>query len=117
MRLIVFTPLLAAGILISGCAFHKQKTSASVSKASSVIITPDASLAAKVVTYNFVGRFVVLKFPVGQMPVMNQTLFLYRAGLKVGEVKDNGLPLPNYNLIVADLINGDAQVGDEARDQ
>ena len=109
--------LLMAGILVSGCASHKQKPPAPAPKASTTIITPDASLAGKVVSYNSTGRFVVLSFPVGQMPVMNQTLFLYRAGLKVGEVKDNGLPLPNYNLIVADLINGDAQVGDEARDQ
>ena len=115
MKLSMFLSLLMAGILISGCASHKQKTSATVPKGSSLIITPDASLAAKVVSYNATGRFVVLSFSVGQMPGMGQTLFLYHDGLKAGEVKISG-PQRDNN-IVADLVNGDAQVGDEVRDQ
>jgi uncharacterized protein YceK len=129
MKLSVFVCLLMAGILISGCASHKKKTSASVPKtsasvpkvstsirkASSVIITPDASLAAKVVRYNSTGRFVVLNFPVGQMPGMGRSFFLYHNGLKAGEIKITG-PQGDSN-IVADLVTGDAQVGDEVRDQ
>ncbi|MGA2854378.1 MAG: hypothetical protein ABSE90_09655 [Verrucomicrobiota bacterium] len=107
--------LLAAGILVSGCASHKQKTSASVPTAVSVIITPDASLAGKVVSFNEAGRFVVLNFPVGRMPKAGQSLFLYRNGLKVAEVKTDTRQLDN--LVVADLVTGDAQAGDEARDQ
>ena len=91
------------------------KASASVPKASSVIVTPDASLAAKVVRYNSTGRFVVLSFPVGQMPGMGQSLFLYHNGLKAGEVKITG-PQRDSN-VVADLVTGNAQVGDEVRDQ
>jgi hypothetical protein len=68
-----------------------------------------------VTSYNATGRFVVLGFPVGQMPKMDQTFFLYRAGLKVGEVKITG-PQRDNNVI-ADLITGEAQVGDEVRDQ
>jgi hypothetical protein len=79
------------------------------------IVTPDNSLAAKVASYNSVGRFVVLSFSVGQMPKMDQTLFLYRAGLKVGEIKITG-PQRDNN-IVADLVSGEATVGDEVRDQ
>jgi hypothetical protein len=107
--------LLMAGILVSGCAFHKQKAAASGPKASTTIITPDASLAAKVVLYNDTGRYVVLSFPVGQMPGTGQSLFLYRGGLKVAEVKTDKWQRDNY--VVADLITGDAQAGDEARDQ
>jgi hypothetical protein len=80
-----------------------------------VIITPDASLAAKVVRYNSTGRFVVLNFPVGQMPGMGQSLFLYHNGLKAGEVKITG-PQRDSN-VVADLVTGEARVGDEVRDQ
>ena len=104
-----------AGILVSGCVFHKQKTSTSVPKGSPLIVTPDASLAAKVVSYNSTGRFVVLSFSVGQMPGMGQSLFLYHDGLKAGEVKISG-PRRDNN-IVADLVNGDAQAGDEVRDR
>jgi hypothetical protein len=82
---------------------------------SQTIVTPDNSLAGKVVLFNSVGRFVVLGFPVGQMAKMDQMLFLYRAGLKVAEVKITGPQRDNDT--VADLISGDAQVGDEVRDQ
>jgi hypothetical protein len=57
----------------------------------------------------------VLSFPVGQMPKPDQSLFLYRAGMKVGEVKITGPQ--RENNIVADLVTGEAQVGDEVRDQ
>ena len=115
MKLSVFVFLLMAGILISGCASPRQKTSSSVPKDSTLIITPDASLTAKVVSYNDVGRFVVLSFPLGQMPAVGQTLFLYRGGLKTGEVQISG-PQRDNN-IVADLVAGYAQSGDEVRDQ
>lgn len=49
------------------------------------------------------------------MPGMDQILFLYRAGLKVAEVKITG-PQSGAN-IVADLTGGSAQFGDEVRDQ
>jgi len=103
-------------MLAAGCASKKAKpTIAPAAPAPQTIVTPDNSLAAKVVSYNSVARFVVLSFPVGQMPKMDQTLFLYRGGLKVGEIKITG-PQRDNN-IVADLVNGDAQSGDEVRDQ
>ena len=79
------------------------------------VVTPDNSLAGKVVDYNAVGRFVVINFPVGQMAKMDQTLFIYRDGLKVGEVKITG-PQSDNN-IVADLVDGEAQTGDDARSE
>jgi hypothetical protein len=57
----------------------------------------------------------VLGFPVGQMPKLEQGLFLYREGMKVGEVKITGPQ--RENNIVADLVTGEAQVGDEVRDR
>jgi hypothetical protein len=79
------------------------------------IVTPDNSLAGEVVSYNSAGRFVVLSFPAGQMPKTGENLFLYRGGFKVGEIKITGPQ--NDNDTVADLVSGDAQVGDEVRDQ
>jgi hypothetical protein len=80
-----------------------------------VIVTPDDSLAGKVLAYNSPGHFVVLEFPAGRMPQVDQGLFLYRAGLKVAEVKITGPERENNT--VADVISGDAQAGDEVRDQ
>jgi hypothetical protein len=109
--------LLFAAILTNGCAWfhHKSAAAKPAPAAAKTIVTPDASLTAKVVSVNTVGRFVVLNFPPGGMPKLQQTLFLYRAGLKVAEVKITG-PQEEAN-IVADLVSGEAQVGDTVRDQ
>jgi len=94
---------------------HARQSKSTMPVAPAPIVTPDTSLTAQVISYNAVGQFVVLSFPMGQMPKMNQNLFLYRAGLKVGEVKITGPQ--NNNNIVADLISGEAQNGDEVREQ
>lgn len=107
--------MLAAGILASGCIFHKHKTPAPAPAAATVIVTPDTSLAGKVVAYEDVGRFVVLQFPTGPMPAVGQTLFLYRAGLKTGQIKISGPQ--QEDRIVADVVNGSARPGDEVRDR
>ena len=115
MKLPTLLALLLAGTLAAGCASKQSSHAKPVGAALQTIVTPDASLSARVASYNATGRFVVLSFPVGQMPGMDQTFFLYRAGLKVGEVKITG-PQRDNN-IAADLITGEAQVGDEVSDQ
>lgn len=132
--------MLLAGLLFTGCASKEpgfssvpgpsqspqNNTAKSASQQaaptqpeqstpSPAIVTPDNSLAGKVVAYNSVGRFVVLNFPVGKMAKIGQTLFIYHNGLKSGQVKVSGPQ--NGNNIVADLVNGEAQTGDEVRDQ
>ena len=79
------------------------------------IVTPNYSLAAKVISVNTVGRFVVLSFPASEMPKVEQTLFLYRDGLKVAAVRVTGPQQDNDT--VADITSGEAQVGDTVRDQ
>lgn len=113
--LLVFVALLT--LAASGCSHSKHKTvvmQPAVTKPAA-IVTPDFSLSAKVVSVNTIGRFVVMSFPSGQMPRMDQTLFLYRNGLKTGEVHVTG-PQQDSN-IVADMVSGDAQVGDTVSDK
>jgi hypothetical protein len=122
MRFCFFVCLFLAGLVVSGCAIHhappRQQSpppTASVSTTNpEPIVTPDTSLSAKVVKYNSVGRFVVLSFPPGQTPQMNQTLFVYRAGIKVGEVRVTGPQRDND--VVADLTTGDAEAGDDVHE-
>ena len=80
-----------------------------------LIVTPENALVGKVALVNSTGRFVVLNCPIGKMAAAEQHLNLYRRGLKVGEVKVTG-PAREDN-IVADLVAGEAEVGDEARSQ
>ena len=79
------------------------------------IVTPDASLAGKVASYNEAGRFVVMEFPIGHLPAIGQKLFVYRNGLKVGEVNVSGPQRDDH--IVGDLAAGEAQMTDEVRDK
>ncbi len=78
------------------------------------IVTPANVLTAKVVSYNEAGRFVLLSFPVGQMPANDRMLTIHRDGKKVGEVKITG-PRSDQR-IVADLVSGEAHPGDDVRE-
>lgn len=80
-----------------------------------LIVTPDKALIGKVLAVNAAGRFVVLNFPIGHLPQLDQQLNVYRLGLKVGEVKVTG-PQRDDN-IVGDVTAGDVAVGDEVRDR
>ena len=119
MKIYAFGFLVLVAMFAPGCGlFHHHqasKAATSAGETAPAIVTPDNSLTARVVSYNSAGRFVVLSFPVGQIPKLDQGLFLYRTGLKVGEVKITG-PQQDNN-IVADIVSGDAQVGDEVRDK
>ena len=119
MKSLMPLALVIAVMLVAGCAYHRPAHTAKPATPAAVapppIVTPDNSLTARVVSYNASGRFVVLSFPVGQMPKPDQSLFLYRDGLKVGEVKITGPQ--RENNIVADLVTGEAEVGSEVRDR
>ena|ERR1017187_1097414 len=112
--------LLTLALLLPGCAWTKRHTpgrhhAKAAPAQSKAITTPDESLAAKVLSVNTVARFVVLNFPEGRMPKLDQHLFLYRNGLKTAEVKIVG---PQQDTsIVADIVSGEAQAGDTVRDQ
>src|SRR5262245_55001703 len=128
-----FRPLLFAALLAVGCAQQRASnpprfqsnivqppatngaTQPETTASQKPIVTPDNPLTGKVATVNGTARFVVLSFPPGHLPTVDQSLSLYRKGLKVGEVKVTGPQLDDN--IVADLAAGDAQVGDEVRDK
>ena len=122
--------LVLSGIILSGCAKDKRivwpstgtatpRTAAAplvaTNAAPQLIVTPELMLVGKVVRFNPEGRFVVLNFPIGHLPGENQRLNVYRQGLKVGEAKVTG-PQRDDNT-VADIVTGEAQVGDEVRDK
>ncbi len=122
--------LLACAVTVAGCA---RKTAPGPAGAGSprsgtgpvwapllatnqgLIVTPENVLVGKVALVDATARCVVLNFPLGKMAALEQRLNLYRRGLKVGEVKVTG-PQREDN-IVADLVAGEAEVGDEARSQ
>jgi hypothetical protein len=133
MRVLLPT-LLLASVWVSGCATKTEPVFQPVPGGSSAvpslegaspanktktgepsIVTPDTILTGRVAVYNEAGRFVVLDFPIGHLPANEQVLFVFRLGLKVGEVKVTG-PRRDHNT-VADLVSGEARKGDEVRDR
>jgi hypothetical protein len=79
-----------------------------------LIITPEEGFMGKVARVNQEDHFVVVTFPADRMPPLELRLNLYRRGLRVGEVKITGPQLDDD--VDADLLTGDAEVGDEVRD-
>ena len=117
-------------VVLSGCALwpwgKKGETSsaktatpatnnvvADKSGKDNLIITSGTALVGKVVRVNETARFAVLNFPVGNLPQPQQLMNVYRRGLKVGEVKVTALRQDNNT--VADIVKGEAQIGDEIR--
>lgn len=117
MRLKSQVLLLASVMAFCGCSSSHQKSAVynDSAPAGKPIVKPSDELVGKVVSFNAIGRFAVLNFPVTRMPAIGQTMFLYRDGLKVGEIKITG-PQKDDN-IVGDLITGEGKNGDEVRDR
>ena len=113
-------------LVVSGCTGHRggppsfnelsvtNRASVSLPK-EKVVITPDNLLVGKVAKANVDGRFVVVTFPIGHLPIMDQPLGIYRRGLKIGEIKITGPQLDDN--VVGDIVSGEAQAGDEVRAQ
>jgi hypothetical protein len=121
---------LAGGIfltlLLAGCAAPQPKPvgdlppptkakSAKQNPKSALLVTPNPVLTGHVVSFNATGRFVVLNFPVGHLPALEQRLALFRQGVKVGEVKVTGPQRDDH--VVADVTEGEARAGDEVRER
>ena len=94
-------------MVLVGCASREKNSS------KGLIVTPGGSLPGKVISVNPTARFAVLRFPIGQMPTVNQHVSVYRQGLKVAELKISG---PQRDVhTVADVVAGECRAGDEVR--
>src|SRR6266702_2369290 len=116
--------ILCAALVLSGC-FGRRTTgpqnsdgafaSVGANPGNQKLVIPENSVVGKVAFVNTAARFVVLNFPIGHLPVIEQHLNIYRSGLKVGEVKVTG---PQYDdNVVADLLAGDSEIGDQVRER
>ncbi len=118
-----FVGLLLSGLIVAGCSSHPARhasgdadapTNAPPKKArEKLIITPETTLLGKIVRVNNSTRFVVVNFPVGSLPGIGQQMGVYRQGMKVGEIRITG-PQQDDNT-VADILSGEAQIGDQTR--
>lgn len=132
LKLLTLTGAMLGMIVMTGCSSTKHErayeevpgdnaaqtstpTASADDEQPELIVTPDLTLIGSIVSVNPVGRFVVLSFPLGRMPAIDSTLFVYRQGLKVGELKVTGPQQDDH--IVADITDGECHVQDEVRDR
>lgn len=98
---------ICAVVVLVGCASHDKKSG------KGLIVTPGGSLPGTVISVNSGARFAVVRFPIGQMPTLNQHMSAYRQGLKVADLKISG---PQRDIhTVADVVAGECHAGDEVR--
>ena len=129
MRFLGFVFLVGA-LLASGCANRKaagvsgqgqsgapldQWPVAASGPGAGLIVTPTIAQVGKVIMVNRPGRFVVLNFPPGHRPMVDERLGVYHNGLKTGEVRITAQQ--DNDNVIADLVTGTAELGDEAREQ
>jgi hypothetical protein len=108
--------LLAAALALTGCIHHRTPTPASPPRPTpQTVIQPDLHPSGQVALVNVEARFVVISFPAGSVPPPGRDLKIYRNGLRVGEVKVCGPKLENDT--VADIVSGDVQAHDLAREE
>src|SRR5437868_12099952 len=98
---ILLLGMICAPFYLMGCASSKTSTPPAGAAphpaslfanlpAQKLSVTPANGLSGKVIKVNVAGRFLILNFPIGHLPAVDQQLNVYRLGLKVGEVRVSG---------------------------
>ncbi len=83
-------------------------------KPTTVIVTPATGNRGRIISVNLTARHVVVSYAIGiPLPLVDQRLNVYRAGLKVAELKVSKERI-DVNL-VADITTGECRAGDEVR--
>jgi len=67
----------------------------------------------RIVVVRPMSRFVVVDFGIDAVPPLGQQMAVYRDGVRVGTIRISGPSMGN--MIVADVVAGDARIGDEVR--
>ena len=115
-----FCLALLAGLASSGCSHPGHNAAAPVrppatgvtesSPSDKLSVTLQTGLEGKVSNVDPVGRYVILDFPTGSLPTLQQNLNVYHHGLKTAEIRVTGPQLDD--TIVADIVSGQVSVGD-----
>jgi hypothetical protein len=107
--------LIAGALVLAGCARSQHEfPTGGPAGGPGVIVTPAPAGSGRITSVNTASRFAVITYPLGMpLPAVESKLDVYRAGLKVAEVRVTG-PSRDLNT-VADITAGECQPGDEVR--
>lgn len=116
--------IVLVSLTCAGCSGSRSLTTAhpgppqnigTRTNATAVSVSPATAAPAtgRIARVNPDSAFVILSYPLGQVPPVGRRLSVYRDGMKVGELK---VTEPQYQQhTAADIMAGEAQAGDEAR--
>ena len=111
--------LATLALLATGCASSKSRNrgaspqGADADGQSRLGYSTIQPLSGKVKSVHPGLRFVILDFSVARMPAVDQRLGIYRGGERIGTVKVTGPYLET--TVAADIVIGEAGLGDEVR--
>ncbi|MDP7052182.1 MAG: hypothetical protein QF600_09670 [Verrucomicrobiota bacterium] len=107
------TAVVALGL--AGCAMQGKGGGEPMAKpGNGTVVTPGAfRQKGRVVRTNVRLNFVVLDFGLNGLPKVGRQFAIYRLGKKVGQVRVSGPAWDTYT--VADIVEGEIWMGDEAR--
>lgn len=119
---------LAAAVVVAGCTTRPPGPGTANPSAAgadgiatpprqpTVIVTPATGNRGRISSVNPTARHAVVTYPLGiPLPLVEQRLYVYRAGLKVAELKVSKERI-DVNL-VADITSGECRPGDEVRSE
>lgn len=98
-----------AVLLTAGCQIP-----AKTKRTAPATVVPVNPIQGKVAFLNADLKYVVVDFSLGRLPKPDQKLNVYRAGQKVGELRVSNQAI-SVNF-AADIIAGEAKLGDEVRE-
>ena len=104
-------------LLLAGCAGRGAGTPTKptqTEKQPPLIVNPATGVHGRILRVNPATRYVIVSYPFGNVPPADRRLNVYRGGLKVAEIKINELRWDTN--IVADIVVGECQVGDDVRE-
>ena len=108
-------------LVLAGCGgnragnSHRSAPISLTNKPPVLIVTPATGTTGRVALVNVRSHFVVVSYSFGNVPAADRRLNVYRQGLKVAEIKINDVRRDTN--IVADIVAGECQVGDEVREE
>ena len=104
-------------LCLVGCNTSSKKRAMSQSLAEkergTIVVPALIRTEGKVVRTNLKLNFVVLDFGFKRLPQVGQQLGIFRLGKKIGQVRVSGPAWETYT--VADIVDGEIWVGDEAK--
>ena len=100
---------LLGALALAGCAGTPPPV-----KTPPLIVIPATGTNGRIVRVNPSTRYVIVSYSFGNVPAVDRRLNVYRNGLKVAEIKINELRWDTN--IVADIVVGECQVGDDVRE-